>query len=112
MRLGPVLAGELPRVSCAGDRADPRRHSPAPLPARLAENGHPAAMTSILRLRGCPWSATEDDLRGFFEGFDVQACHLCLRNGEGCCTVIALGTGAAEAGGPLGGLGSRDGRII
>ena len=36
----------------------------------------------ILRLRGLPYSASEKDLRDFFEEFDVVATHISLRNGR------------------------------
>ncbi|GAB4820463.1 hypothetical protein N2152v2_007509 [Parachlorella kessleri] len=36
----------------------------------------------ILRLRGLPYSASEKDLRDFFEEFDVVATHISLRNGK------------------------------
>lgn len=38
--------------------------------------------TSILRLRGLPYTATEAELVDFFSDWTVEATHICTRNGE------------------------------
>lgn len=46
--------------------------------------------SNILRLRGLPFSSTEEDVVEFFAGFDVKAVYLGNKSGEGR-------VGAAEA---------------
>ena len=39
------------------------------------------AAGSILRLRGLPFSATQEDICAFFEGYPTRAVYIGLRNG-------------------------------
>lgn len=36
---------------------------------------------SVLRMRGLPFAATEDDIRAFFHDFTLEETYLCRRNG-------------------------------
>ena len=39
--------------------------------------------SSVLRLRGLPFAATESDIEEFFKGFQLKQVQICKRNGEG-----------------------------
>ncbi|GMH42052.1 hypothetical protein BSKO_09971 [Bryopsis sp. KO-2023] len=40
------------------------------------------ARSSVLRLRGLPFQATESDIEEFFTGYDLKQCQICKRNGR------------------------------
>lgn len=40
------------------------------------------ARSSVLRLRGLPFQATETEIEEFFAGFDLKQCQIGKRNGE------------------------------
>ena len=52
-------------------------------PGALLGGGMAGEGQRILRLRGLPFSATAEDLENFFQEWEVQATHICHRNGEG-----------------------------
>ena len=39
------------------------------------------ARSTVLRLRGLPFQATEADIEHFFQGYKLKQCSLCKRNG-------------------------------
>ncbi len=45
------------------------------------EASPPPVQSSTTRLRGLPYSATEEDLIAFFEDFDIKSTHICKRSG-------------------------------
>ena len=45
------------------------------------EASPPPVQSATTRLRGLPYSATEEDLIGFFEDFDIKSTHICKRSG-------------------------------
>lgn len=49
--------------------------------SREEEASPPPVQSSTTRLRGLPYSATEEDLIAFFEDFDIKSTHICKRSG-------------------------------
>eukprot|EP01026_Neomeris_dumetosa_P042465 TRINITY_DN353_c1_g1_i3.p1 TRINITY_DN353_c1_g1~~TRINITY_DN353_c1_g1_i3.p1 ORF type:complete len:481 (-),score=70.51 TRINITY_DN353_c1_g1_i3:437-1879(-) len=45
-------------------------------------SGEVVESSSVLRLRGLPFEAKENDVRNFFDGFHLLHVHLCRRNGK------------------------------
>lgn len=59
-----------------------------------------AAPPAVLRLRGLPFAACEDDIREFFKGFELSSVFLCKRNGRAtgeAYVQLASSSGAGEA---------------
>lgn len=45
----------------------------------------PPVQSATTRLRGLPYSATEEDLIAFFEDFEIVSTHICKRSGTRPC---------------------------
>ncbi|CAD7695209.1 unnamed protein product [Ostreobium quekettii] len=48
----------------------------------MGDEGGRAARSSVLRLRGLPFAATEGDVEEFFKGFELKQVQICKRNGR------------------------------
>jgi len=48
----------------------------------MGDEGARPARSSVLRLRGLPFAATESDVEEFFKGFQLKQVQICKRNGR------------------------------
>ena len=71
---GDALAPYAPSTDADNDKDDKNDNDEdAPLPP-----------TVLLRLRGLPFGAQEQDIRSFFEEINVVAAYICRRAGPNC----------------------------
>lgn len=72
------------------------------------EASPPPVQSATTRLRGLPYSATDEDLIAFFEDFEVVSTHICKRSGARPAAPARL---RARAAGPVAAAARALGRL-
>eukprot|EP00882_Tetradesmus_deserticola_P011354 GHRQ01012012.1.p1 GENE.GHRQ01012012.1~~GHRQ01012012.1.p1 ORF type:complete len:212 (+),score=57.69 GHRQ01012012.1:43-678(+) len=67
-----------------------------PLPTAVGLESR-RAPSRVCRLRGLPYSASEDEIGGFFSDFTVDEVYICRRNGRATGEAYVMFTDAAQA---------------